>query len=63
MVPVATRTRRLSLSWRVSILVAVLLIISAVVTTAFAVRSIQSQLFLQSEEGAGNVHASVAAGI
>lgn len=61
--PVATRTRRLTLSWRVSILVAVLLIISAIVTTAFAARSIQAQLFLQSEEGAGNIHASVAAGI
>ncbi len=59
----ATRTRRLTLSWRVSILLAVLLIISAVITTAFAVRSIQSQLFKQSEEGAGNIHASVAAGI
>jgi len=61
--PMATRTRRLTLSWRVSILLAVLLIISAVITTAFAVRSIQTQLFMQSEEGAGNIHASVAAGI
>ncbi len=57
-----TRTRsRLSLSWRVSLLIAVLLIVSAVVTTAFAFRAIQSELYQQSDEAVGNVHASVAA--
>ncbi len=57
-----TRTRsRLSLSWRVSLLIAVLLVVSAVVTTAFAFRAIQTELYQQSDEAVGNVHASVAA--
>ena len=57
-----SRTRsRLTLSWRVSLLIACLLVVSAIVSTAFAVRSIQSELYAQSDEAVGNVHASVAA--
>lgn len=51
----------LSLSWRVSLLIAILLVASAVITTAFAFRAIQSELYEQSEEAVGNTHASVAA--
>lgn len=59
--PVSTKRLRLTLSWRVSFLVAGLLVVSAIASTAFAVRTTQAELFVQSEEAAGNVHASVAA--
>lgn len=52
---------RLTLSWRVSLLIVSLLVVSAIASTAFAARSIQSELYAQSQEAAGNVHASVAA--
>lgn len=57
-----TRTRsRLSLSWRVSLLIAALLVASAISTTAFAFRAIQAELYAQSDEAVGNIHTSVAA--
>ena len=55
------RRSRLNLSWRVSLLIALLLFISAIVSTTFAVNSIREQLYAQSSEAVGNVHASVAA--
>ena len=54
------RRTRLTLSWRVSLLIAILLVASAVITTAFAVRSIQAELQAQTEEAVGNVHAAAA---
>lgn len=55
------RHSRLNLSWRVSLLIALLLLVSAIVSTTFAVNSIREQLYAQSNEAVGNVHASVAA--
>jgi methyl-accepting chemotaxis protein WspA len=55
------RFSRITLSWRVSLLVAVLLVASAVISTAFALRAVQEELTAQADEAVGNVHASVAA--
>ena len=55
------RRSRLTLSWRVSLLIAVLLVLSAVASTLFAVQSIRNELSQQSREAVGNVHASVSA--
>lgn len=57
---VPQRRTRLTLSWRVSLLIAVLLVASAVITTAFAVRSIQAELQAKTEEAVSNVHAAAA---
>ena len=59
--PVSRARSRLSLSWRVSLLIAVLLVASAIVTTFFAFRAIQAELYAQSEEAVSNIHGSVAA--
>ena len=55
------RWSRLSLSWRVSLLISLLLLISAIVSTTFAVNSIREELSVQSREAVDNVHASVSA--
>jgi two-component system cell cycle sensor histidine kinase/response regulator CckA len=55
------RHSRLNLSWRISLLIAVLLFVSAIASTTFAVNSVRVQLYAQSNEAVGNVHASVAA--
>ena len=58
-----TRTRsRLSLSWRVSILIAALLVASAITTTAFAFRAIQAELYAQSDEAVPSAEVQVEEG-
>lgn len=56
-----SRGSRLTLSLRVSLLLAFLLIASATVSTIFASSSVQGQSYAQSQEAVGNVHAAVAA--
>jgi HAMP domain-containing protein len=51
--------RRFTLTYRVALLVAVLLVASAVVTTLFTLRSVESAIATQSERSVENVHASV----
>lgn len=56
---VANPFGRRTLSWKVSLLIAFLLIASAIVTIVFAFRAIRSELYDQSREAASNVHSSV----
>lgn len=51
--------RRFTLTYRVALLVAVLLVASALVTTLFTLRSVESTVEGQSERGVENVHAAV----
>jgi HAMP domain-containing protein len=51
--------RRFTLTYRVALLVAVLLVASAVVTTLFTLRSVESTMEGQSERAVENVHAAV----
>ena len=53
------RSRWSTLSYRLALLIFVLLGVSAVVTTTFAVRSAQSAMYLQNNQSMDNVHASV----
>lgn len=52
---------RFTLTYRVALLVTVLLIASALATTAYAFRSIQDAMYEQSEEAVGNAHAAAIA--
>ncbi|MGA0208703.1 MAG: cache domain-containing protein [Candidatus Nanopelagicales bacterium] len=62
--PESTRRQsRLTLSWRVSLLIAVLLVLSAIASILFAVHSIRNELSQQSREAVSNVHASVSAAV
>lgn len=54
------RFSRITLSWRVAALVAVLLIASALVTTTYVLRAVQQELTAQADEAVSNVHTSVA---
>jgi HAMP domain-containing protein len=47
---------RLTLSWKVSLLIAFLLLASAVVTIIFAVQTVRAELYRQSQESVANVH-------
>lgn len=49
----------LTLSWRVSLLIAALLIVSAIVTIGYAFRSVEAGLYATSQEGVDNIHTSV----
>jgi signal transduction histidine kinase len=53
------QSRWSKLSYRLALLIAVLLALSAVVTTAFAVRSVQDAMYDQTIQSMENVHASV----
>ena len=53
------QSRWSKLSYRLAILIAVLLALSAVVTTTFAVRSVQDAMYDQTLQSMGNVHAAV----
>ena len=55
----ARRRSKFTLSYRVAALIAVLLVISAVVTTTFAVQSVQNAMYEQTNQSMANVHTSV----
>lgn len=57
--PVAAGRKRLSLSWKVSLLIAFLLVASAIVTITFAFETVRGELYRQSREAASNVHSAV----
>ncbi|MFM7211147.1 MAG: hypothetical protein ACKOYQ_03950, partial [Actinomycetota bacterium] len=51
--------RRITLTYRVALLIALLLVVSALVTTLFTLRSVESAVEQQSEKSVANVHATV----
>ncbi|MFM8238905.1 MAG: cache domain-containing protein [Actinomycetota bacterium] len=51
--------RRITLTYRVALLIALLLVLSALVTTLFTLRSVESAVEQQSEKSVANVHATV----
>lgn len=51
--------RRITLTYRVALLVALLLVVSALITTLFTLRSVESAVEEQSEKSVANVHATV----
>lgn len=55
------RPPKLTLGYRVALLIAVLLVSSAVITMLFSLRSVQSTMAGQSRESVDNIHASVSA--
>lgn len=56
---VGPRHQWFTLSYRVALLIAVLLVISAVVTTSFAVQSVQRAMYDETNQSMANVHTSV----
>ena len=59
--PVVQRSRWSRLSYRIALLIAVLLAGSAIATTLFSVRSIQRETLQQSSQSVNNVHRGVTA--
>ena len=55
------RRRSLTLSLRLAILIAVLLVASAAITTLAVFRSVQSTMRAESDQSVGNIHSSVSA--
>ena len=51
----------LTLTYRVSLLVSLLLLASAVITTAFSLKSVESTVFFLSSQSVNNIHEAVAA--
>ena len=57
--PTPSTSRRSGLGYRIAILIAVLLAASAIITTLFSVRAVQSEMYAQTTESVENIHVSV----